>query len=75
MSSTSRWLERHHIIEADRDARVTGIAEQPFGLAWPAGRRQVLHVPDIFCRTFDGEGAVTDCRAVGKTDGDFLPPP
>lgn len=66
------WLERHHIIEADRDARVTGIAGQPFGLTWPAGRRQALHVPDIFCRTFDGRGAVTDCRAVDKTDGDFL---
>ena len=63
------WLERHHIIEADRDARVTGIAGQPFGLTWPAGRRQALHVPDIFCRTFDGGGAVTDCRAVGNTDG------
>jgi hypothetical protein len=66
------WLERHHIIEADRDARLTGIAGQPFGLTWPAGRRQALHVPDIFCCTFDGGGAVTDCRAVDKTDANFL---
>ncbi len=26
------WLERHHIIKANRDARVTGIAGQPFAL-------------------------------------------
>ncbi len=63
-----------HIIEADRDARVTGIAGQPFGLTWPAGRRQAQHVPDIFCRMFDGRGAVTDCSpiAMGKADADFL---
>jgi hypothetical protein len=66
------WLERHHIIEADRDARVTGIAGQPFGLTWPAGRRQAQHVPDIFCRMFDGGGVVTDCRPIDKADADFL---
>jgi hypothetical protein len=50
------WLERHHIIEADRDARVTGIAGQPFALTWPSGSRQAQHVPDLFCRMFDGGG-------------------
>jgi transposase len=65
------WLERHHIIEADRDARVTGIAGQPFALTWPSGRRQAQHVPDIFCRTFDGSGVVTDCRSVEKADDEF----
>lgn len=62
------WLERHHLIEADRDPRVTGIAGQPFALTWPSGKRMVQHVPDIFCRTFDGGGVVTDCRAVEKAD-------
>jgi hypothetical protein len=66
------WLERHHIIEADRDARVTGIAGQPFGLTWPVERSQALYVPDIFCRTFDGGGALTDCHAVDKTDAKFM---
>jgi hypothetical protein len=31
-----------------------------------------LHVPDIFCRRFDGGGAVTDCRPADKTDANFL---
>ena len=66
------WLERHHTIEADRDARVTGIAGQPFGLTWAAGRRQTQHVPDILCRMFDGGAVVTDCRPIGTADADFL---
>jgi hypothetical protein len=65
------WLERHYIIEADRDARVTGIAGQPFALTWPSGKREVRHVPDLFCRAFDGGGAVTDCRPIRKADEDF----
>lgn len=65
------WLERHHIIEADRDARVTGIAGQPFALTWPSGKRQVCHVPDLFCRIFDGGGVVTDCRPVHRADADL----
>ncbi len=62
------WLERHHIIEADRDARVTGIAGQPFALTWPSGKQQVHHVPDLFCRVFNGSGVVTDCRLVTKAN-------
>ena len=31
------WLERHYIIEADRDIRVTGISRQPFQLPGPKG--------------------------------------
>jgi hypothetical protein len=31
------WLGRHHIIEADRDARVAGIAGQPFALTCHPG--------------------------------------
>lgn len=65
------WLERHHIIEADRDVRVTGISGQPFELAWSNGRKQVHHVPDLFCRILDGAGVVTDCRPVSKADEDF----
>jgi hypothetical protein len=34
------WLGRHHIIEADRDARVTGIAGQPFALTRSPFRRR-----------------------------------
>lgn len=66
------WLERHHIIEADRDVRVTGITGQPFELTWPAGRRQMRHVPDLFCRVLDGGGLVTDCRPVSKADENFM---
>jgi hypothetical protein len=65
------WLERHHIIEADRDARVTGIAGQPFALTWPLAKGQIRHVPDIFCRMLDG-GVVTDCRPVRNADADFM---
>jgi hypothetical protein len=66
------WLERHHIVEADRDARVTGIAGQPFALTWPLAKRQIRHVPDIFCRMLDGGGVVTDCRPVCNADADFM---
>lgn len=65
------WLERHHIIEADHDPVVTGIAGQPFALAWPTRRGWRHHVPDLFCRTFDGGGIVIDCRPVEKADDDF----
>jgi hypothetical protein len=65
------WLERHHIIEADRDVQVTGIAGQPFELTWPRGRKQVRHVPDLFCRTLDDGGLVTDCRPASRADEDF----
>ena len=65
------WLERHHIIEADRDARVTGIAGQPFELIWTEGNKQRRHVPDLFCRMLDGKGVVIDRRPVSKGDEDF----
>jgi hypothetical protein len=66
------WLERHHIIEADRDVRVAGIAGQPFELTWPEGRKQSRHVPDLFCRMLDGRGVVTDCRPASKADERFM---
>ena len=65
------WLERHHIIEADRDARVVAISGQPFELTWPQGKKQGGHVPDLFCRMLDGPAVVTDCRPVSIADKDF----
>jgi hypothetical protein len=65
------WLERHHIIEADRDVRVTGISGQPFQLTWPEGKRQMRHVPDLFCRMLEGAGVVTDCQPAHKMNEDF----
>jgi hypothetical protein len=64
------WLERHHIIEADRDTRVTGISGQPFQLTWPEGKKNVRHVPDLFLLMIDG-ACVTDCRPADKMDKDF----
>jgi hypothetical protein len=66
------WLERHHIIEADRDARVTWISGQPFELTWPIGRREGRHTPDLFCRTLDDSGVLVDCRPVDRRDEDFM---
>ncbi len=65
------WLGRHHIIEADRDIRVAGITGQPFELAWPVRKKQMRHVPDLFCRMLDGRVVVTDCRSASKTDEKF----
>jgi hypothetical protein len=67
------WLERHHLIEADRDARVIGIAGQPFELAWPRGngKKSARHVPDFLFRLLDGRCVVTDCRPVRTADEDF----
>lgn len=67
------WLERHHLVEADRDARVTSIAGQPFELTWPRGNRKpsARHVPDFLFRTLDGKAVVTDCRPVKRADEDF----
>jgi hypothetical protein len=42
------WLERHYIIEADRDVRVTAIYGRPFKLSWPEGKKQTRHVPNLF---------------------------
>jgi hypothetical protein len=60
------WLVRHHIIEADRDIRMTRIIGKPFELTWPVEKKQVRHVPDLFCRMLDGGGVVTDRRQVSK---------
>jgi hypothetical protein len=65
------WLERHHVIEADRDARVAAISGQPFELTWPVGKKQARHVPDLFCRMLEGQVVVTDCRPVSKADEKF----
>lgn len=65
------WLERHHVIEADRDARVVAISGQPFELTWPVGQKQARHVPDLFCRMLGGQAVVTDCRPVSKADEKF----
>jgi hypothetical protein len=66
------WLERHYIIEADRDAQVTGISGQPFALTWPSRKkRDAVHFPDLFCRSVDGGGIVIDCRPVERSDDDF----
>jgi hypothetical protein len=65
------WLERQYIIEADRDTRVTGMSGQPFKLTWPEGRKQIAHVPDLFCRMLEGKGVVTDCRPADKIDEDL----
>jgi hypothetical protein len=62
------WLERHHIIEADRDARVTGIAGKPFALTWPSGRRRIRYVPDIFCRMLDGGGVADRAPCLGTDE-------
>jgi hypothetical protein len=65
------WLERHHIIEADRDPRVTAITGRPFALTWPGEKRNRRHIPDLFCRLLGGGAVVTDCRPVGRADDDF----
>jgi hypothetical protein len=62
------WLERHHIIGADRDVRVTGISGQPFELTWPVGKKQVRHVPDLLCRMLDGRS-----RARRPSRGHLMP--
>jgi hypothetical protein len=65
------WLERHHIIEADRDARVVAILGQPFELTWPVGKQRARHVPDLFCRMLGGQVVVTDCRPASRADEKF----
>jgi hypothetical protein len=65
------WLERHHVIEADRDARVVAISGQAFELTWPVGQKRARHVPDLFCRMLGGQAVVTDCRSVSQADEKF----
>lgn len=65
------WLERHHVLEVDRDPAVVGIASQALAMAWPARRGWRHHVPDLFCRTYTGAGVVIDCRPARKADADF----
>jgi hypothetical protein len=62
------WLQRHHVVEADRDPRVIAISGQPFELTWPEGKKQARHVPDLFCRLIEGQVVVTDCRPVSGAD-------
>jgi hypothetical protein len=57
------WLERSVLIRLDFDARVVGIASQPFWLSWFDGRRVRRHAPDYFVRLADGTGIVVDVRA------------
>src|SRR6266542_2278746 len=61
------WLERDHVMWLDFDARVVGIASQPFRLSWTtvAGRVR-SHVPDYFARRTDGSAVVVDCRPVDR---------
>jgi hypothetical protein len=65
------WLERHHITEADRDARVVAILGRPFELTWPEGKKQVGHVPDLLCRMLEGQVVVIDCHSVSRTNEKF----
>jgi hypothetical protein len=65
------WLERHHVIEADRDPHVVAILGQPFELTWPEGNKQVRHVPALLCRMLEGQVAVTDCHSASKVDEKF----
>jgi hypothetical protein len=65
------WLGRHHIIEADRDARVVAISGRPFELTWPEGKKQVGHVPDLLCRVVGGPVVVTDCRSASRASEKF----
>lgn len=45
---------------------MSGISGQPFELTWSEGKKQVRHVPDLFCRMLEGQDAVTDCRSGSK---------
>lgn len=65
------WLERHHIIEADRDPEIVGITGQPFAIRWPEGKRLVIHTPDLFCSAVNRKNVLIDCRPVSKSDEDF----
>ena len=65
------WLAHHHVIEADRDARVAAVTGQPFELTWTAGKKQARHVPDLLCGMPEGQTVVTDCRPVGSRPGRY----
>ncbi|MBP2374746.1 hypothetical protein JOF46_002658 [Paeniglutamicibacter psychrophenolicus] len=56
------WLERDHLIRLDLDAKVTGIASQPFRIKLPKPLPQTWHVPDYFVRRADGTCLVIDVR-------------
>jgi hypothetical protein len=51
---------------------VTGITGQPFALSWPSGKRQVTHMPDLFCRMFSSRSVVTTCHTVSNVGADFM---
>jgi hypothetical protein len=65
------WLERHHIMAADRDPAVVAISSQPCLLTWPEGSRVRQHVPDLFLRRVDGTATLLDCRPVRRRDERF----
>jgi len=65
------WLERHHLMEFDRQPRVVGISGQPFALSWQGEVRRHSHVPDLFVRFADGSAMVIDCRPVERADEQF----
>lgn len=65
------WLERHHLMEFDRQPRVVGISGQPFALSWQGEVRRHSHVPDLFVRFADGSALVIDCRPVERADEQF----
>jgi hypothetical protein len=65
------WLERHHIMAADRDPAVVAISSQPCLLTWPEGSRVRQHVPDLFLRRVDGTAVLLDCRPVRRRDERF----
>lgn len=48
-----------------------GITGQPFALSWLSGKRQVMHIPDLFSRMFSGHSVVTDCHTVSNVGADF----
>lgn len=57
------WLERDHVMLADFDPDVVGLASQPFWLTLSCGGRTRRHAPDFFARRADGTGVVVDVRA------------
>ncbi len=65
------WLERHHLMAADRAADVVGLSSQPCLLVWWDGRRRRRHAPDLFLRHADDTATVLDCRPTRRRDERF----
>ncbi len=64
------WLERDHVMLADFDPEVVGLASQPFWLTLSCGGRTRRHAPDFFARLADGTGVVVDVRAEERIKGE-----